>query len=80
MKIKEVLVGGHYMLAASKKSKVGGSGLYFELLKGEQVFVLNKLNNFNNKNTVHIQGICHNDNHFELVSFWCSPYDLKEIN
>lgn len=78
MKIKDVKVGGNYILAASKKSRIGGAKEYFERLLGESVFVLNKLNNFNNKNTVLIQGICQKDQHFELVSFWCSPYDLKE--
>jgi hypothetical protein len=79
MKIKEIEVGHQYILNASKKSRLGCSEEYFKVFLGERVIVLNKLNNFNNKNTVNIQGICYYNKQYELVSFWCSPYDLREL-
>ncbi len=78
MKIKDIYIGKEYKLISDRKSTVGCSSKYFSIFKNKQVVVLNKLNNFNNKNTIHIQGLCQLNDVFELVSFWCSPYDLVE--
>jgi hypothetical protein len=78
MKAKDIEVGEYYILASNKKSRMACSAEYFTKLRNQEVLVLTKLNNFNNNNTIQIQGICKTDKHFELVSFWCSPYDLKE--
>ena len=79
MKIKDVHVGHHYTLSIGKRSRKGCSEVFFDIFKDKDVLVLNKLNNFNNKNTINIQGICERNGTYELVSFWCSPYDLKAI-
>jgi hypothetical protein len=78
MNIKDIEVGEYYKLASNRKSRVGCAKDFFEKLHNKEVLVLNKLNNFNNKNIIQIQGVCEVDDHFELVNFWCSPYDLKE--
>ena len=78
MKAKDIEVGEYYILASNKKSRTACSKEYFTKLWKQEVLVLTKLNNFNNSNTIQIQGICKSEDHFELVSFWCSPYDLKE--
>jgi hypothetical protein len=78
MKLKDINVGEYYILASNKKSKVACAEYYFQKLWKHEVLVLTKLNNFNNKNIIQIQGVCEVDDHFELVNFWCSPYDLKE--
>jgi len=78
MKVKDITVGEYYILASDKKSRMGCSTEYFKKLWNTEVLVLNKLNNFNNKNTINIQGISKIGDSFELVSFWCSPYDLKK--
>lgn len=80
MKIKDIEVGQNYKLISSKKSRVGCAAPYFELFKDEDLLVLSKYNNFNNKNIVQVQGVCQKGDIIELVSFWCSPYDLKETS
>ena len=74
MNQKDIKEGGVYILSGSKNSNPGCSKEYFEKFRNEEVMVTKILKNFNNKNTVHIHGI----NEDTLVSFWCSPYDLKE--
>jgi len=76
MRVKDIYVGEYYILKSDKKSKVGCSFRYFKEFQNTQVLVLNKLNAFNNRNTVRIQGLSENNGKFELVSFWVSPYDL----
>jgi hypothetical protein len=78
MNIKDIEVGEYYKLASNRKSRVGCAEDFFKKLHNKEVLVLNKLNNFNNKNTIHIQGLDQNGNSLSLVSFWCSPYDLKK--
>jgi hypothetical protein len=79
MNIKEIHVGEYYKLTSIKKSRPGCSETYFELFKNTPMLVTEKLNNFNNKNIIRIQSMVNTGNKYELVSFWCSPYDLKEI-
>jgi len=79
LKIKDVHVGQSYILSDNKKSRLGCSWMYFDTFKNTKVLVTEKLNNFNNKNTIRIQNLSSKDDTYELVSFWCSPYDLKEI-
>jgi len=79
MKNKDIIVGNHYILASNKKSTMGCARKYFKDLQNCEVQVIKKLNNFHNKNTIFINGIFQNGNNFDLVGFWCSPYDLKEI-
>jgi len=82
MKLKDIKVGENYELISKRKSRVGCSKEYFEVFKKTPVTVLKRLNNFNNKNILQIQGVIHDEilGPMELVNFWCSPYDLKEIN
>jgi len=80
MKIKDIVPGEYYILARDKKSRIGCAKGCFKNMLNQKIQVLKKLNNFNNSNTIYIQGIQKNDTGFELVSFWCSPYDLKEIS
>jgi len=77
MKTKEIEVGQFYLLGSMNHSRVGSSSKYFKSLQGESVLVIEKLNNYGNKNTIRIQGIHLNQDTYEGVSFWCSPYDLK---
>jgi len=79
MKTKEIIVGNEYYLRGYKHSAPGGSIEYFKILSGEKVHVLKKLNNFNNKNTIQVQGIVLEPEGYVSVSFWCSPYDLSVI-
>jgi hypothetical protein len=80
MKLKEIEVGERYILSSSKKSRVGCSEEFFELFKGCELRVLKKLNSHTNKNTVYVEGLNQIGNYPTLVSFWCSPYDLKRSN
>jgi hypothetical protein len=78
MNIKEIEVGEYYILASKRKSRLGCSKEYFKKLYNQEVLVLNKLNNFNNKNTINIQGLIIENGVCHIASFWCSPYDLKK--
>ena len=80
MNPKSIHQGEKYILASDRKSKPGCSKKYFELLKGQPVSVISKLNNFTNSNTVRVQGLLEIEGNHYMVSFWCSPYDLQEIN
>ena len=75
MNQKDIKEGGVYILNGAKNSNQGCSKKYFKKFRNEEVMVTKILKNFNNKNTVYIHKI--DDN--ALVSFWCSPYDLKEL-
>lgn len=79
MKIKEIELGSEYTLTSNTNSRVGTARLYFEEFNNKKVTVLNKLNNYSNKNIINIQGICLVGDSYQLVSFWCSPHDLKII-
>jgi hypothetical protein len=78
MKIKDVHVGEKYTLTGCKHSTPGASLEFFKILADKEVHVVSKLNNFNNKNTICIQGIVPQKDKFIAVSFWCSPYDLRQ--
>jgi len=80
LKNKDIIIGGNYILASGRRSRMGCSKDFFKKLINTKVNVIDKLNNFNNKNTVQIQGIIENNTRFELITLWCSPYDLKELS
>jgi len=80
MNSKDINVGEYYVLASNKKSREGCSKEYFKKLWNVKVMVVKKLNNFNNRNTIYIQGLVETNGSFNLVSFWCSPYDLKKAH
>jgi hypothetical protein len=69
MNIKDIEVGEYYKLASNRKSRVGCAKDFFEKLHNKEVLVLNKLNNFNNKNIIQVQGLHQNGNSLSLVSF-----------
>ena len=78
MKVKEIKNGDDYLLYSSKKSTTGCSDMYFKLFRNQKVTVVQKLNNFNAKNNVLIMGFDYDK--LEYIQFWCSAYDLKELN
>jgi len=79
MNIKDIIVGDKYILYNHKKSRVGLSWKYFKYFQGQELIVTSKYQNFNNKNIVQIQGMYSFNDEYSLITFWCSPYDLKEI-
>jgi hypothetical protein len=81
MNLKDIKVGEEYELVSKKKSRPGCADVYFDKFKKQPITVIKKLQNFKNKNILYIQGILHDEDigPVELINFWCSPYDLKEI-
>lgn len=77
MKLKDIQVGGEYILGPPRHSRTGCSTEYFDTLENKPVTVITKLNNYNNKNTIQIIGMIDKETQVEIVTFWCSPYDLK---
>jgi hypothetical protein len=77
LKTKEIELGGKYILASKKKSRVGCSGEYFDIYKNTPVYVLKKYNNFDRRNNIKIQIV--DIERSRLVNFWCSAYDLKQF-
>ena len=80
MTTKNIILDSKYILKSSSKSIAGCAAKYFAALSGKEVKVISKINNFNNANTIKIEALCENFSSVELVSFWCSPYDLEPIN
>jgi len=79
MNLKDIEVGEAYILSSAKKSRVGCSAEFFNTLKNKPVTVLKKLNNYNNKNIIKIMGTIPEEDIVKFITFWCSPYDLREI-
>jgi len=77
MNMKEIKTGEEYVLNSGEKSRPGCAKNYFGFFKNKTVTILKKLNNFKNKNIIQVQGLYHDETESYLVSFWCSPYDLK---
>ena len=75
MKAKDIEIGEEYELVSYKKSRPGCSESYFKQFMNSKVLVLKKFNNFYSKNTIKIQVLDHELS--QLITFWCSPYDLK---
>jgi len=75
MKLKEVIEGKVYILTSSKRSNVASSHKYFELLRGKEVKVIKKFNDYQSKNSILIKGKFGNK---KSVTMWCSPHDLSE--
>jgi hypothetical protein len=80
MNIKDIEIGKDYILNSSRSSCQGCSSTWFDKLNNEKVHVLKKFNNYQSKNNTYIQGTITKDNTIKFIRFWCSPYDLKEID
>lgn len=79
MKAKNIKIGSSYVLARTTNSKPGLSMKYFDHFKNKKVLALENLLSYDSRNTVKVQGIYTQDDKDKLVSFWCHPFDLEEI-
>ena len=79
MNIKDIEIGKDYILKSPRSSRQGCSSMWFAKLNNEKVHVLKKFNDYHNKNNTYVQGTIIEDNEILFIRFWCSPYDLKEI-
>jgi hypothetical protein len=76
MKVRDIVIGDEYLLSTIRSSSQGCSSQFFQKFHDTKVMVLKKLINYKANNDVFVQ--VHDQVENNLVSFWCSAFDLSE--